>query len=258
VRAAGALARGFFGTALDIRSKGAAGPVTNADMAADALLREMLMGARPDYGWLSEESSDDGARLSRPRTWIVDPIDGTQSFIAGESRWVISVGLAEYGAVRAGAIFNPMTDELWSGAVGAGAWRNGAPITVNPRSALAGARVIGRKGFYADAKRWAEPWPVLDYHFRPAIAERLALIAAGEGDAIVLPAFKHEWDVCGGAGVLAGAGAVVTDLWGETLVFNQPDARLAGVVAAGPALHPLLIDRTRRLADPRAHKEQRS
>jgi myo-inositol-1(or 4)-monophosphatase len=250
-REAGALARSYFGREIETWSKGAAGPVTEADLAVNALLLEKLIGARPHYGWLSEETADDPARLARARVWVVDPIDGTQSFIQGKPEFVISIGLVESGAAIAGAVYNPITDELWSGAAGAGARRNGAPIAPTPRAALEGAFMVGRKRFFDD-RRWPAPWPPLRVEARPAIALRLALVADGGFDAIVLPPFKNEWDVAGGAAILAAAGARVTDLWDDALAFNQPAPLLPGVVAAGPALHALLIERTAQLPDPRA------
>jgi myo-inositol-1(or 4)-monophosphatase len=250
-REAGALARTFFGKPVETWSKGAAGPVTEADLAVDKLLREKLCGARPDYGWLSEESNDGPVRLSRSRAWVVDPIDGTQAFIAGKPEFVISIGLAANGKAAAGVVYNPLTDELWAGAAGAGASLDGAAISPTNRNTLEGASLIGRPRFYDD-RRWPAPWPPLNLTWRPAIAHRLALIASGAFDGLVLPAFKHEWDVAAGAAIIAAAGGRITDLWDGELHFNQPEPRLAGVAAAGPALHALLIERSAQLPDPRA------
>jgi myo-inositol-1(or 4)-monophosphatase len=250
-REAGALARSYFGKPVETWSKGAAGPVTEADLAVDKLLREKLCGARPDYGWLSEESADDAARLSCARVFVVDPIDGTQSFIAGRPEFVISIGLVVRGRAAAGAVHNPISGEMWLGAAGGGANLDGAPIRPTARDAVEGASLIGRPRFYDD-KKWPAPWPPLELTWRPAIANRLALIASGAFDGLVLPAFKHEWDVAAGAAILGAAGGRISDLWGGALMFNQPEPRLAGVVAAGPALHALLIERTALLPDPRA------
>src|SRR5690606_4407700 len=93
-RAAAEVIRSFAGKQLDVRHKSPNQPLTAADLAADALLRERLHGSRPDYGWLSEETADSPDRLERQSVWIVDPIDGTRSFIAGRPEYSISVGLA--------------------------------------------------------------------------------------------------------------------------------------------------------------------
>ena len=95
VREAGALAQSMFRTELKTWTKGASSPVSEADIAVNDLLEARLRGATPGYGWLSEESADDSARLSRRLTWIVDPIDGTRNYLNGHDEWCVSVALVE-------------------------------------------------------------------------------------------------------------------------------------------------------------------
>jgi myo-inositol-1(or 4)-monophosphatase len=250
-REAGALARDLLAKPLEIQSKGAAGPVTNIDFAVDALLAERLRGARPDYGWLSEETPDIPAeRMQQARTFMLDPIDGTAAMIGKAPQWTISIGVVEDGRPFAGVVYNPMTDEMFVGAPGAGAALNGRPMRASARESLEGARMIGQPSRFAD-RRWKTPWPQMEIIPRQSIAYRLALVAAGQGDATVLFGFKHEWDVAAGAALVEAAGGKVSDLWGEPLVFNQADPRAPGVAAAGAALHPLLVERTRAFPDPR-------
>jgi myo-inositol-1(or 4)-monophosphatase len=251
-RDAGELTRALLTKPLDIQSKGAAGPVTNIDFAVDAFLAERLRGARPDYGWLSEETPDDpAARVDKARAFSIDPIDGTGAMIQGSPQFTISLGVVENGRAFAGAIYNPMTDELFLGAPGVGATMNGGAIRASTRSALAGARMIGVKNRFAD-KRWAVPWPKMEIEQKQSIAYRMALVASGLGDATILFGFKHEWDIAAGAAIVEAAGGRVSDPWGGELQFNQPDPRAPGVVAAGPNLHALLIERLASLPDPRA------
>jgi len=95
---AGVLATRYSGpTAKRWDKAGDAGPVTEADLAVDALLRDRLTAARPDYGWLSEETPDNPDRLTRKRVFIIDPIDGTRSFIEGSATWAHSLAIAEEG-----------------------------------------------------------------------------------------------------------------------------------------------------------------
>lgn len=250
-REAGALARDLLTKPLDIKSKGPLGPVTNIDFAVDALLAERLLGARPDYGWLSEESPDDLAgREGKARTFILDPIDGTAALIAKMPQWTISIGLSDSGRAFAGAVYNPMTDELFLGAVGYGATLNGRPVRASLKETLDGARMIGLKQRFAD-KHGRPSWPKMDIIERQSIAYRLALVAAGLGDATVLFGFKHEWDIAAGAALVEAAGGRISDLWDEPLAFNQEVPRAPGVVASGAPLHPLLIERTRAHPDPR-------
>ena len=251
-RKAGALARDLSVKPLEIRSKGAEGPVTNVDLAVNALLEIELLKARPDYGWLSEETPDNPEyRIGKERTFMLDPIDGTAALVGRVPQWTISVGIVEGERAFAGVVYNPMTDEMFVGARGEGAKLDGRPVSASGRDSLEDARMIGQRSRFAD-RRWPTPWPRLDIIERQSIAYRLALVAAGKGDATLLFGLKHDWDIAAGAALVEAAGGVVTDLWGEPLRLNQADPRVPGVAAAGAALHPLLIERTRITPDPRA------
>lgn len=254
-REAGALARELLQKPLDVRSKGDAGPVTNIDLAVDALLSERLRQARPEYGWLSEESPDEpGQRVGKARTFMIDPIDGTGALVVKQPQWTISIGVVEGDRAFAGVVYNPMTDEMFVGAPGASATLNGRGMRASLRDSLDGARMIGQVNRFG-AKRWKNPWPKMDIIERQSIAYRLALVAAGQGDATVLFGFKHDWDVAAGAALVEAAGGKITDLWGETLRFNQQQPRTPGVAAAGAPLHPLLIERTSAFPDPRQNTQ---
>jgi myo-inositol-1(or 4)-monophosphatase len=252
IREAGALARALTAKPLEIQSKGEAGPVTNVDFAVDALLAERLRSARPDYGWLSEETPDEpNARINRRRVFMLDPIDGTAAMIAKVPQYTISIGIVENGRALAGAIYNPMTDELFLGGEGQGATLNGRPIQASARDTLEDARMIGQKNRFSD-RRWPQPWPKsLQVEQRQSIAYRMALVAAGQAEATILFGFKHEWDIAAGVAIVEAAGGRATDPWGHALMLNQPDPRAPGVVAAGAAIHPLIIERTSHLSDPR-------
>jgi myo-inositol-1(or 4)-monophosphatase len=250
-RDAGVLARDLMSKPLEIQSKGAAGPVTNVDFAVDALLEEKLLTARPGYGWLSEESPDDPVRrIGKPRTFMLDPIDGTAALIGKVPQWTICIGLVEGERAFAGVVYNPMTDEMFVGAIGEGAKLNGRAVHVSEQATLESARMIGQQSRFAP-KKWKEPWPKMDVIERQSIAYRMALVAAGLGDAALLFGFKHEWDIAAGAALVEAAGGVVSDLWGEPIAFNQQPPRAPGVAISGAALHPLLIERTRAFPDPR-------
>lgn len=252
VREAGALVRELTARPLDIQSKGAAGPVTNVDFAVDNLLAERLRSARPDYGWLSEEQPDRPAeRLGKQRVFMLDPIDGTGALIAKLPQYTISVGVTHDGAAFAGAVYNPMTDELFLGAPGFGATLNGRPMRASARSELAGARMAATRSRFKPNK-WPLAWPEMDFVDRQSIAYRMALVAGGFADATILFGPKHEWDIAAGAAIVEAAGGRASDPWGGALRFNNIEPRLpGGVVASGAPLHPLLIERTKHFADPR-------
>lgn len=253
---AGALVRDLLRKPLDVRSKGDEGPVTNVDYAVDALLSDMLRAARPDYGWLSEETPDEPAqRLGSARVFMIDPIDGTSAMVARVPQFTISIGIVEGETAFAGAIYNPMTDELFLGGRDAQATLNGVTMTTSRRDKLEGARMIGDKRRFT-SRKWPAPWPEMEIFPRQSIAYRLGLVASGQADATILFGSKKDWDIAAGVAIVSAAGGVVTDPWGAPLRLNQPHPRAPGVVASGAPLHPLLIERTAHLPDPR--KAERS
>jgi myo-inositol-1(or 4)-monophosphatase len=247
VRAAGELALSFFGSGMTGRQKADATPVSDADLAVDRMLHERLIGERPDYGWLSEESADHPSRLDAARLWIVDPIDGTRAFLAGTPEWTIAAALVEHGQPVLGAVFNPATGEMFTARRGGGAWLNGAPISVTTREEIAGCRMIATKGFFKH-KIWIAPWPATETIWVNSIAYRLALIAAGRADATLSLTGKSEWDIAAAALLVEEAGGRVTDAAGTPLAYNQPSPRINGLVAAAPRLHDLLVARTKPVA----------
>src|SRR3954454_7894615 len=121
VREAGALALSLFRTELRNWTKGASSPVSEADIAVNDLLERRLRSATPGYGWLSEESADDEARLGKRLVWIVDPIDGTRAYLAHREDWCVSVALVEDTAPVLAAVFAPVSDEFFFAVRGQGA-----------------------------------------------------------------------------------------------------------------------------------------
>jgi myo-inositol-1(or 4)-monophosphatase len=247
VRAAGELALSFFGRGLVGARKADNTPVSEADLAVDRFLHERLAMARPSYGWLSEESADRPERLEARRVWIVDPIDGTRAFLAGLPDWTISAALVEDGQPLLAAILNPNMSEFFGARRGYGAALNGDPIVVPARDRLEGSRIFANKGLLR-RKIWSQPWPATESVWANSIAYRLALIAAGRADAALSITRKAEWDLAAAALLVQEAGGKVTDARGAALRFNQPRPRINGLVAAAPALHELLIARTRPVA----------
>jgi myo-inositol-1(or 4)-monophosphatase len=249
VLSVGPLLRESFGASVRTWSKGAAGPVTEIDLAIDARLQEILRAARPDYGWLSEESPDTPERLQRRKVFILDPLDGTAAFIKKRPDFCVALAVVEDGAPVAGVVYAPITEELFAAAKGKGASLNGAPIRTTAAAQIQHCRMIGPKDLFSHPK-WAPPWPPMQIEPKAALAYRLALVAAGLADATLSLGYKHEWDIAAGALLVVEAGGRITDPFGQPLKFNQPDARCPGVVAAGPALHALLIDRTQSTPHP--------
>lgn len=244
VRAAGALARDLAADATDHWHKPDGTPISQADLKVNDLLKERLTGARPDYGWLSEETQDDARRLEKRRVWVIDPIDGTSAFVKGDPHWTVSAALVEDGRPIVGVVFNPMTEEFFEARAGQGARLNGKVIRVSERAVLKGARMImHRSALKSD--RWAEPWPRLKAEMRNSMAYRLSLVASGDFDATVVLSGKSEWDLAAADLLVHEAGGTVTTHDGARFTYNQATIRLPNVLAAGPGLYDTLLQRTR-------------
>ncbi|MFN4226263.1 MAG: inositol monophosphatase family protein [Hyphomonas sp.] len=234
---------------------GGKGPVTEADLAINRLCDRTLRSARPDYGWLSEETLDDPAARQKSRVWVVDPIDGTRAYMDGTPDWCIGLALVEEGEAVGGVIYAPALGQFFAARKGGGARRNGTAIRVTGRTGESGLRLIANEGVVTHPG-WREPWP--EVHLaRPkpnATLLRLAFVAAGEWDAALVLGAKNDWDIAAGAVLVAEAGGTVTTHAGEPLVFNRPVPAQRSVVASGNALHPLLVRRTGyvSLPDPQA------
>lgn len=220
---------------------GGAGPVTEADLAVDAMLARYLRAARPAYGWLSEESDDSAARLSDRRVFIVDPIDGTRSFMEGARTWAHALAVAEDGIVTAGVVYLPLRDKLYAAAAGQGATLNGVPIRVSAQAALDGASLLSAKPSY-EARNWRIPVPAFRPGYRPSLAYRLSLVAEGRFDAMLTLRRAWEWDVAAGDLILREAGALTSDRRGGAARFNNPVPQIDGMIAANPVLHAQLAD----------------
>ncbi|MGI9382473.1 MAG: inositol monophosphatase family protein [Methyloligellaceae bacterium] len=244
VRDAGALALSYFGQGPEARLKPDGTQVSDADLAVDAELKSRLTGARPAYGWLSEETADDGRRLETPRVWIVDPIDGTRAFLKEHPEWTVAAALVEHGQPVLAAVYNPPKDEFFWAARGAGAHLNDRRIHVSDRSELAGCRLFAARNLFR-RDIWQEPWPEVETVWVNSIAYRLALVAAGRGEGTLSLSRKSDWDLAAADLLVHEAGGIVTTRAGEALTYNRPRPEHDSVVAAGPLLHPAVIERTR-------------
>lgn len=240
---AGRIATGFAGKEARRWDKPeGAGPVTEADLAVNTMLERTLQAARPDYGWLSEESEDDPARLSRDRVFIVDPIDGTRSFVEGSNTWAHALAVAERGQVTAAVIYLPLRDLLFSAAIGQGAFLNGQPIAASGQQALADADILAARP-NLNALHWrGGQAPHFSRAYRPSLAYRMALVAQGRFDGMLTLRPSWEWDIAAGDLILREAGGVCTDRAGAALCFNNPYPKVNGVVAAGWHIHRLIRD----------------
>jgi myo-inositol-1(or 4)-monophosphatase len=219
---------------LQVSAKGPGDFVSRADHRAEELVREELTGARPNYGWLAEESAE--AKGADPtRRWIVDPLDGTTNFLHGLPHWAISIALEHKGEVVAGVVFDPVKDELFVAEKGAGAYLNDRRLRVSGRREMiemifaTGIPFAGNPLLARTLKEMAALTPrTAGIRRFGAAALDLAYVAAGRYDGFWEWGL-HPWDVAAGLLIVREAGGFV----GPLLEGGDP-LGADGLVAANP------------------------
>jgi len=202
---------------LQVSMKGAGDFVSKADFASEAILKDELMGARPNYGWHAEESDDvDGADSTR--RWIVDPLDGTTNFLHGLPHWAISIALEHKGEVVAGVIFDAAKDEMFFAEKGAGAWLNDTRLRVSGRHRMiesvfaTGLPFGGRADLPETLQDIARISPASAGVRRwGAAALDLAYVATGRYEGY-WERKVHAWDLAAGIVIVREAGGLIEPL----------------------------------------------
>ncbi|MEO1066151.1 MAG: 3'(2'),5'-bisphosphate nucleotidase CysQ [Pseudomonadota bacterium] len=234
-REAGRIGLQYFKRAPEVWTKGQDSPVSEADLAIDRFLCDHLLSARPDYGWLSEETEDDRARLSKQRVFVVDPIDGTRGFIAETPNWTISIAIVEAGRPIAGVLFGPVLEKLYVAEKGHGTVLNGEPIASLNHSDLAlgeyaiPARVANSVQERLKTKMTRAP------HIH-SLAYRFALVAEGGLSGAIARPSAHDWDLAAADIILTEANAALLTLTGQAPTYNRDTTRHDWLIASGHAL----------------------
>lgn len=237
--AAGTVFARFTPGSIDTEYKIGHDPVTEADRAVDAVLRQNLL--RDGEGWLSEETADDPSRLDRERVWIVDPLDGTREFVKGLPEFCVSIGFVENGVPVAGGIYNPATKETFVGAVDFGVLYNGQAARASQRTTLDGALILASRSEFKRGE-W-KPFENGPFKIQAmgSVAYKLARVSAGLADVTFTLTPKNEWDVVAGAALVKSAGGFVGTLEKTDLVANRRDPLLSGLLASGRFLKDPLL-----------------
>jgi len=228
-REAGEIALRYFKRDPEVWWKEGDSPVSAADFAVDKFLKETLSAARPDYGWLSEETVDRSERLQARRTFVVDPIDGTRAFIGGRDIWCVSIAVVEDGRSIAGVLDCPALNEVYTAAVGEGAFGNGKTLSVGRernKLKIAGARPMINRLPQDMLKRVDVPAHI------PSLAYRIAMVANGALDATFVKPFSHDWDLAAADLILSEAGGLLLDGKGRRPYLAGEDPE-KGELAAG-------------------------
>ncbi|MGO7542866.1 3'(2'),5'-bisphosphate nucleotidase CysQ [Rhizobium ruizarguesonis] len=229
---AGAVAFSFFNQSPEVWWKNEdRSPVSAADFAANKTLETILRKARPDYGWLSEETDDDADRLSRETLFIIDPIDGTRAFLGGQKVWCVSVAVVHRGRPVAGVLYAPALEEFYEAVEGGVALKNGVPFTVS----AAGPEEMSRLAIGEDLLK-AFPLEFRDRVTRekyiPSLAYRIAMVADGRLEGTFVKGNSHDWDLAAADLILVCAGGGLVDLEGRPIVYNRPEVTHTVLCAA--------------------------
>ncbi|WP_417685478.1 3'(2'),5'-bisphosphate nucleotidase CysQ [Roseibium sp.] len=237
-REAGDIAMGFYGRDPKTWFKDNNSPVSEADLTVDRFLADCLLEARPDYGWLSEETADSQERLNRKRTFIVDPIDGTRAFLAGGEEWTIVIAVVEAGRPVSAVVYCPVRAEMFTARAGLGAFLNDRQITVSTVSSLHGASLTGPHSIAANKDVLAAGLRRTE-NIR-SLAYRIALVALGSVDVAAARAHAHDWDLAAADLLVQEAGGRLTDFSGKGVFYNKTETRHPALVAAAtPIVEPV-------------------
>lgn len=244
-RHAGQIALRFFRKDPKVWWKEGNSPVSEADYAVDLYLKQRLLGARPDYGWLSEETDPAALAMEavlRPaRFFVVDPIDGTRAYIRGEDTWCVSIAVVENGRPVAGVIDAAAKAEVFSAVAGGPAHLGGMPLAVtnagpNGRLTVSMPDPVRKRLDAGTGSR-------LDFaHNAPSLAYRLALVACGRLDGTLIRAHANDWDIAAGDLILEQAGGALVDGGGRSGHYEIQGRRHGVLVAAAPHALPTLLD----------------
>jgi len=247
---AGKLALGFYRRDPEVWYKNhGRSPVSEADIAVDRLLRQRLVAARPDYGWLSEESGSASDWAGRDTLFVVDPIDGTRGFIAGKDVWCVSVAVVHRGVSVAGVLVAPATGEVFTACASGPAMKTGRPIAVSVPAAADGGRMV-----VAAPERIMARLPddlkamISTVGSIPSLAYRLAMVADGRLHATLVRENANDWDIAAADIILRRAGGTLVQRGGTPVVFGKNDAGHGILLAASNTLLPQLTEAMEQLS----------
>lgn len=226
-------------------------PVTQADRTANELIVRGLRQEFPDDGILAEESVDTERRLTKSRVWMVDPLDGTNGFIARDGDFAVQIGLAVEGRSVLGVVYQPLPDVLYRAVEGDGTWieRKGFDTErarVRDETELARMRMAASRSHRSPRQdRVVGALGIKEEVRRGSVGIKIGLIIERQCDVYVhLSSRTKQWDTCAPEIILTEAGGRFTDLFGEPLGYNNPDLQNRnGLIASNGAAHGHIVER---------------
>nr|WP_320143204.1 3'(2'),5'-bisphosphate nucleotidase CysQ [uncultured Cohaesibacter sp.] len=235
---AGALALRYFNRDPQVWTKQNYSPVTEADLAVDEFLKETLMAARPDYGWLSEESEDNPERLEKQRVFVIDPIDGTRAFIDGGTEWTISLAVVENHRPVAAVLFAPVRGEMYCASRFGGTQLNNVPVVCPRLANLDGARVAGPRP--AIARGPLARAGVQNAGYVRSLAYRIVMVTTGALDLALAREDANDWDLAAADLIVEEAHGILRDKSNNLLKYNRPNVHHDSLYASCKALGRLV------------------
>lgn len=252
-RAAGAAILEHYEGPLNIEQKNYdddAEPVTQADRIANELIVTRLKREFPDDGILAEESVDTRRRLGKSRVWMVDPLDGTSGFIAGNGDFAVQIGLADNGQCVLGVVYLPLTGVLFRAVRGDGTWIERpqcepAKIAVSETKTLSEMRLAASRAHRSPRmSRVVSSLGFREEVQRGSVGIKIGLLVEQHCDVYIhLSPRTKQWDTCAPEVILTEAGGRITDLFGDPLNYNVPDVNNRnGLVASNGVSHDQIIE----------------
>lgn len=227
-------------------------PVTATDRAANELIVSGLRAEFPLDGILAEESVDTERRLAKQRVWMVDPLDGTNGFIARDGDFAVQIGLAVEGESVLGVVYQPLPDVLYWAARGQGAWVERQGVAPSGRARVSAQTDLHRMRLAASRShrsprmdRVVKALEINEEVNRGSVGVKVGLIVEQQCDLYVhLSPRTKQWDTCAPEAILREAGGQLTDLFGHPLGYNSPEVQNRnGIVASNGAAHDEIIRR---------------
>ena len=221
-----------------IKEKSPKNFLTQADQEANEIIHSLIRSNFPEDGWLSEETVEDSKEQEKKRLWVVDPLDGTYEFVHSIPEFAVSIALTFEGSPVVGVVYNPATEELFSGSQGEGVFLNNVPRKISECGDIKEARIlVSRNEFNRNEVDFLKD--KLKLVPKGGTAYKLALVAAGlyEGSLSVQP--KNNWDFAAAMALLQIGGAVVGDNKG--VIFDKLPRKVTGLCVGARRLHDTLI-----------------
>jgi len=224
-------------------------PVTQADLIANELIVNRLAREFPDDGILAEESIDTERRLEKSRVWMVDPLDGTSGFIAGNGDFAVQIGLVENGKCVVGVVYQPLTDVFYRAVLGGGTWiesreREIEKASVSDEQNLAVMRLAASRSHRSSRmNKVVSSLGFKEEVQRGSVGIKIGLLVEKQCDVYIhLSPRTKQWDTCGPQLILTEAGGRLTDLFGQPLNYNVPEVQNRnGLVASNGVSHESII-----------------